>query len=243
MADLLLSQGSHKFTATELSKALTTAASNGDSALVAMLLKHGAQKESVAVLRTVKNGSLRAAHNLIDHGFDITGQYLVEKRTLSHWAAEKGYVEVMEKLLTNDIPSNIKDRYGNTPLHLVVRKGHSAVLSLLLDRDADIAAKNIVGRTALHFASKMNHPKAVSTLLAHGSNAHTKDLEGWTPLQLAQFSQHDNIVNHMSPSGSSPQQQTQNEPPAYPKEVSDVPSDETTMPLFTEIPLFVTHMA
>ncbi|XTI86650.1 ankyrin repeat-containing domain protein, partial [Cenococcum geophilum] len=180
--------------------AVSAAAKTGRIDVVSLLLEQGAPTGpknlywAILFLRAIKNGNLLTAHNLIDNGFDITGQYLVEKRTPLHWAAEKGFVEITNKLLGNGVSANSQDRYENTPLHLAARKGHSAIVSLLLDRDANISAKNVIGRTPLHLASMMNHPKSVSILLYRGAEVQTKDLEGWTPIQLTQIYQHGNIA-------------------------------------------------
>ena len=58
-------------------------------------------------------------------------------RTVLHWAAEFGYVELMRDLVDAAVSLNIKDNYDETPLHYAAESGHLKGVELLLDRGAD----------------------------------------------------------------------------------------------------------
>jgi ankyrin repeat protein len=125
---VLLEERGSCFDAGSLSKALTTAVSNGDSDTVTMLLHHGATKEVVAVARAIRVGIQGAACNLINLGFDLTTPCFIEQRTPLHWAAERGFDNIVKKLLVKGVSLDVKDRDGNTPLDLAVRKKRSSVI-------------------------------------------------------------------------------------------------------------------
>ena len=54
------------------------------------------------------------------------------RRSALHFAAAKGYSEVVAVLLRNGADPNITDRLGNTPLHLAACTNHVPVVTLLL---------------------------------------------------------------------------------------------------------------
>ncbi|PGH18939.1 hypothetical protein AJ80_04266 [Polytolypa hystricis UAMH7299] len=127
----LLKERASCFTVADLTKALTTAASNGDPDMVNQFLELGATREVVAVARAVRNGVLGAASNLIDQKFDITAPCFFERRTPLHWAADRGYVDIARKLLEKGVPTDVQDVGGKTPLQLALLKNHSTTVMLL----------------------------------------------------------------------------------------------------------------
>jgi len=90
---------------------------------------------------------------------------------------------------------NIKDIFGQTPLHIAAFQGNGKLVEYLISKGADINAKDDNGWTPLHLAVKYGHRGVVEYLLSKGAdvNARTKrNIEGWkeivagaTPLDLA----------------------------------------------------------
>lgn len=67
-----------------------------------------------------------------------------------HWAAYKGHVRLVWRLLTCKPSLNPKalDAECNTPLHLAAASGHTLILQTLLSQGVDVSLKNSYGNTA-----------------------------------------------------------------------------------------------
>jgi RNA polymerase sigma factor (sigma-70 family) len=52
-------------------------------------------------------------------------------QTLLHWAAQRGYWDMVELLIKNKAVLNIRDRFGRTPLQEAVEGGHTKVADLI----------------------------------------------------------------------------------------------------------------
>lgn len=181
----LIQKGSKNFTAKDLSRALTTATANGDFDSVAAFLEQDVQKQPVAVVRALRAETPTAAKHLINTGFDVSSEHLLEERTPLHWAADRGYKNITQILLSRSVPINNGDAYGNTPLHLAAWKGRPAIASMLLEHGAE-STRNLSGQTPLHLAVMMGHTKVVKLLFDKGEDVEVEDNDGQTPLSLAQ---------------------------------------------------------
>lgn len=111
-------------------------------------------------------------------------------------AAQAGWKQIHTIAWNNDIinfqnvnnPKNfdVKERKGNTALHLAAIKGNIECMQLLLEAGANINVKNdITGDTALHTAIRRSQRKAVELLLSFGADSTIFNLNGETPLYLA----------------------------------------------------------
>ena len=66
---------------------------------------------------------------------------------------------------------NLRDRAGDTPLHLAAFDGHAQVVDELLYRGAEVETRNLAGRTALHLACLNGHAHVIFILCSAGANA------------------------------------------------------------------------
>lgn len=81
---------------------------------------------------------------------------------------------------------HFRNRYGDTPLHIVSNWGDCEAIQVLVSAGADINSVGETGFTPLHCASEQNHPKAIVLLLALGASI-MKDENGETPQSLAEL--------------------------------------------------------
>lgn len=93
---------------------------------------------------------------------------------------------------------NLRDAYGNTPLHYAAHRGHMSVIIKLLEKGAETNATNKQNRTALHIAAKRGALECVRDLVSSG---HTTDLDiqdeqGNTALHVAILERRDRVVNY-----------------------------------------------
>ncbi|XP_069672285.1 transient receptor potential cation channel protein painless-like [Periplaneta americana] len=134
---------------------------------------------------------------LLDAGSDANSINRVHKKAPIHVAVDSARDEVLKVLLSNSkIDINIKDNFGNTPLHVIAKhklKGETEdvinkykhCIQLLMNQDG--INPNIVNRkgyTALHFAAQNDAKDVVQTILEHAGDDidvdNTKALNGKT---------------------------------------------------------------
>jgi ankyrin repeat protein len=94
-------------------------------------------------------------------------------------------VKLVESLVASGADMNVKDRYGDTPLHYAAGHGRKDMIDLLIAKGADINAANKKGETPLCCATLWGHKDAVEFLLIKGANINTETMRGQTPLQIA----------------------------------------------------------
>ena len=110
---------------------------------------------------------------------------------LIHFAAEKGYVQVVKKLVDSGIEVDLPYLITKwTPLHYASLNGHLEVAKLLLQKGANINCQNDRKRSPLHIASNKGHLEVVKLLLEKGANINCQDYNKWTPLHYASLDGH-----------------------------------------------------
>ncbi|GAU95596.1 hypothetical protein RvY_07192-2 [Ramazzottius varieornatus] len=107
-------------------------------------------------------------------------------RTLLHYAAESGQLQMMDFLIQAGIQVDEKDDEGETALHLAVMKDKEKVVQALIALKADLYARNQKQETAMHMAARTNSVNALQCLLE--SMVDSVDIPGYyceTPLHLS----------------------------------------------------------
>ena len=113
---------------------------------------------------------------------------------LIHFASEKGYVQVVEKLVQTGIDVNLPapNPGKKTPLHIASEHGHIEVANLHLQNKVNAPAHE--NATPLHFASRYGHLEIVSLLLEHGADINCQNDQNMTPIHQASFHGHLEVV-------------------------------------------------
>ncbi|MES2463717.1 MAG: ankyrin repeat domain-containing protein [Armatimonadota bacterium] len=153
----LIDAGAKVDTPSRYGTALSSAAMTGHTAIVRLLLAHGAtanpeRTDDISPLMT---------------------------------AAEVGNLETMRLLLTHKAAVNAQDFNGVTPLMFAARRGQTAAARLLLDSGAKINAQDNLGKTALMYASMNGHPGCTSLFIARHATVNARDKSKETALLLA----------------------------------------------------------
>ena len=79
---------------------------------------------------------------------------------------------------------NMKDREGNTLLHIAVTSDDIGIVELILKTGTSINESRMDGMTPLHMAIESEQEENVKILLDYGARIDAKDLFGRTPLHL-----------------------------------------------------------
>lgn len=119
--------------------ALHFAAQKGHKGFVKLLLKSGADANSVS---STGSGA-----------------------TPLHEAAYNGHVDVVDLLIEHRAKIDAGDRHNYTPLMYASAQGHSEVVLYLLQKGADLYLQSKDGETALHSAADYGHPGVASILI------------------------------------------------------------------------------
>jgi ankyrin repeat protein len=131
-----------------------------------------------------RNGHVKAACKLIEHGADETAQD-DEGQTPLYLALQEGEVDVARMLIDHGADATAQNNYGSTPLHLASQRGQVDIARMLIDRGADATAQNNYGSTPLHLASQRGQVDIARMLIDRGADARAQNNYGSTPLHHA----------------------------------------------------------
>ena len=137
---------------------------------------------------------LRGEEGLVNHGKAAIGQTTSDGWTALHFAANKGYISMVEMLLSRTADISAQTNQGWTSLHMASFDGHVEIVKLLLDANADVSRQTDDGPTALHFASFNRHVKVVKLLLDAKADVSTQSKDGRTALHVASSKGHAEVV-------------------------------------------------
>lgn len=155
--------------------ALLRAATNGQEAMVRLLVERGAHTEARSP----------------NHGTPLI------------CAAEGNYEAIVEFLLKSGANVDAEDEFGWKPLHrVIVNRGGEGVAQMLLTHGADINARCHYRKTPLHHAIEKRNDSMVSFLLAAGADFEARDMAERTPLHTAIESRLENMVHLLLEAGA-----------------------------------------
>ncbi|XP_054344519.1 ankyrin repeat and death domain-containing protein 1B isoform X4 [Pongo pygmaeus] len=112
-------------------------------------------------------------------------------------AAERGHVDMIEKLTFLNLHTSEKDKEGNTALHLAAKHGHSPAVQVLLTQWQDINEMNELSISSLQIATRNGHASLVNFLLSENVDLHQKVEPKESPLHLAVINNHITVVNSL----------------------------------------------
>jgi len=102
--------------------------------------------------------------------------------TACHWAAYRGFINIVEMILDRGFDIHDKNYYGGTVLHFASLGGHINMMEMLLERGVDINSKTNDGGTALHTAAQFGRMNAAELLLQRGIDI-DDDIDRYAPFE------------------------------------------------------------
>ena len=83
-----------------------------------------------------KDNNICVAEQLLRDGYDVNEQEDLHDKTHNgysalHWAAHKGWKQMLEMLLAHGASTAIRDKHGRTPQALAETKGHEDIIKIL----------------------------------------------------------------------------------------------------------------
>ncbi|WP_254229453.1 ankyrin repeat domain-containing protein [Wolbachia pipientis] len=220
--------------------------------IVVLLLKEGAilnaknnQKRTPKIIaKKVGNQSVTECLQQIEDLFiEVQGGYLLDivdknireasvhtrdhdGKTLLHWAARQGHIEIVQELLDRGAGINVLDNQHSTPLHEAAARNQEEVIRLLLQQGAQFNIKDRQDKTPLNCLPNSNdsllksvdqlfsdiqsdRPDFVINLLQYFDNSsselnaivHARDERGCTLLHWAAQEHYSDILQQLLKSG------------------------------------------
>lgn len=128
---------------------------------------------------------LKIAEFLIENGADISARTEIGSLPI-HIASvgSCGNDELIRLLIMKGsrLTVDVKDNYGNTPLHYAARSGWTEIINELLLSGSDINSLNEDAENPLHVAVKDGQREAIKLLIEKGAKVNIVDIKGNSPL-------------------------------------------------------------
>jgi len=169
------------------------AAHQNNKKVVAFLLKHGADPNSVVGKKVqfakpllhwaCENGYKDLASALVSRGAEVEARDWVGATAL-HYAASGGSEYLTAFLIEHGADVNALDTNGAAPLSWAAGQGRTSVTRMLIENGAEVLTADKEGRTPLHRAAEGAHKDVVALLLENKAEVNAADAEGRTPLHL-----------------------------------------------------------
>lgn len=96
-----------------------------------------------------------------------------ERNTILHHCVEKGAYDFVDALVYNGADPNVKNRYGETPVHIAARNDMDEIMELLLEFGGDVTIKNNHQRSALNLATTLKSKKVLRMIENSGMDYST----------------------------------------------------------------------
>lgn len=89
--------------------------------------------------------------------------------------------------------SLIKNREGQSPIHIASRRGKTEALKVLIEWNGNFIEPDIYGNTPLHYAAEFGDSEMLYALLMNRPELGLKNKKGETPLSIAKLSGNDSL--------------------------------------------------
>lgn len=139
------------------------------------------------IFSALKNNDLSHLEKLLHDGEDVNKQDSRDwNRTILHKACVSKNSKAIKLILQYKPKINIKNKFGQTPLHLLCISGDVECVGLLVNHQGvDINLGDIHYQTPLYLATENNRLDVMKLLLEHGADPNIVTSHSYSPLHEA----------------------------------------------------------
>jgi hypothetical protein len=190
--------------------ALFYAAQSGCKEMVQLLLRHGADVNTVekwsgktplaAFLGNCgycEDGYNEIAVMLLHAGANVNSQ-MKNGWTPLMLAVITGDESLCESILVKSVRPNLENEEGQTALMLATERNLKTLVKKLLKKGADPNLLDVDGWNALHYAARYGRVEIAKLLVVGGANVALKEQLGNTPEQIAGMNHHPELAHWLS---------------------------------------------
>ena len=141
---------------------------NGANLLMNYLDKQSGKPNELAILKI-----------LIDRGANVNHQKEDGESVLMVRVKDK---EIFEYLISKNADLNLRNKNGNTLLHIAIEKKDKELVKYLLGKNANVNIQNFMGDTPLMQAIYFDEKEIINLLLEKNPDLNLKDSEGMTAI-------------------------------------------------------------
>eukprot|EP00761_Pharyngomonas_kirbyi_P013285 gb/GECH01013312.1/.p1 GENE.gb/GECH01013312.1/~~gb/GECH01013312.1/.p1 ORF type:complete len:231 (+),score=77.21 gb/GECH01013312.1/:1-693(+) len=107
-----------------------------------------------------------------------------QQRTGLHYAASKGYGEIVQRIIDEGAQVNARDKYGESPMFRAIARDQRGIAQMLRNAKAKVNLKNSEGNTVLHVAVLEKNLAAIDWLLNTGADPDIENHDQQTPEEI-----------------------------------------------------------
>lgn len=122
------------------------------------------------ILEVTKKGDLLKVKELLKNNPNLVKLKDQRNCTALHYAADKGYIDIVKYLVSNGANAQAKDIDGDSPLHWASFAGKTEIIKILVLKGVDVNQKNNDKETPLHTAVRQGKKAVVRLLCEAGAN-------------------------------------------------------------------------
>ncbi|KAF5639319.1 ankyrin unc44 [Fusarium sp. NRRL 52700] len=138
------------------------------------------------LMEGIGEGLVESVREMLEGGVDPNHAERWNGTPVLSLAVKAESVAMVQLLRKYNVPLEVEDELGRTPLFLASSLNLIHIIRILLDEGARIDARAQLGDTALYLACYRNYPDIVELLLAEGASVRISTHEGnWSPLEAA----------------------------------------------------------
>jgi len=130
-------------------------------------------------------GDLGKVESELKKGTPVDLPEEIKQSTALMFAAERGFSEIVSRLVAGGANVNHKNKFGFTALHAAVNGNQLAVAKYLLKNGAEVDAQDALGQTPLYFAAERGSLELARVLVENGADVNKKSQKSWSPLYAA----------------------------------------------------------
>jgi len=127
------------------------------------------------LITAVEKNDVRTVKELLEYDVNVDSDIDWEGKSLLQYGAEHNQVEIARLLLEKGANVNLKNKRGETALHLAVLKSNFELARIVIENGADVNLRNYEGYSALHAAAATFNEEMVKMLIDSGANVNVKD--------------------------------------------------------------------